>query len=61
MAETTLDLIERAYAENWSELDLAGWGTLEIPSQIANLKNLQKLDISGNVVVTISPEITKLR
>jgi internalin A len=40
-----LDLIDRAAAEEWRELDLAGLGLTELPREIGKCRCLEKLDL----------------
>ena len=55
-----LQLIERAKAENWTELDLRSKELTEIPSEIFQLSNLQQLDLSNNQITKIPDEIAAL-
>jgi Leucine-rich repeat (LRR) protein len=66
-----LALLERAKAEGWTELDLAGLDLVELPPEIGELTQLQvlilgKIDykargIKGNRLTTLPPEIGQLQ
>ncbi|PSM30902.1 hypothetical protein [Haliangium sp. UPWRP_2] len=47
MTQTAIDLIARAGAEGWKELDLSGLGLKVLPEEIANLVQLQSLKLGG--------------
>ena len=52
--------IEKAKKEGATELYLNSIGLTEIPSEIANLTQLQKLDLAFNHIKEIPAEITNL-
>ena len=43
-----LEVIDRAYREEWTELDLSDRELKHLPSKMVKLKNLNSLDISFN-------------
>jgi internalin A len=53
-------LIERAKAENWTELDLSRKELTEIPPEIFQLSQLTKLDLCFNQITKIPDEIAAL-
>ncbi|MBD2161276.1 leucine-rich repeat domain-containing protein [Limnothrix sp. FACHB-1083] len=66
-----LALLERAKAEGWTELDLAGLDLVELPPEIGELTQLQVLILGkwdeetekwkGNQLTTLPPEIGQLQ
>ena len=60
MADEVLELMERAYRENWTELDLSGLGLTTLPPEIGKLHKLLGLNLGGNQLISIPPEIGKL-
>ncbi|MBD2635199.1 leucine-rich repeat domain-containing protein [Limnothrix sp. FACHB-881] len=66
-----LALLERAKAEGWTELDLAGLDLVELPPEIGELTQLQVLILGkfeletgqwkGNQLTTLPPEIGQLK
>jgi internalin A len=55
-----LQLIEQARAENWTELDLSGKGLVQIPPEIFQLSNLQRLYLRLNQITEIPDAIAAL-
>ncbi|MHC4112490.1 MAG: COR domain-containing protein [Planctomycetota bacterium] len=55
-----LELIERAEEGNWTELNLSGVGIKELPGEIGELTNLQKLYLGSNELATMPVEIGEL-
>jgi internalin A len=55
-----LQLIERAKAENWTELDLSSKELTEIPPEMFQLSQLTKLDLSFNQITKIPDAIAAL-
>jgi internalin A len=61
MQETELkELIAKAKAEQWTELDLSGKQITEIPAAIGQLKSLQSLRLSHNQITEIPAIIGQL-
>ena len=65
-----LELLGRAKAEGWKELDMAGWGLEKLPPAISQLTQLEVLilgkwdpeaqEVKGNRLTTLPPEIGQL-
>jgi internalin A len=55
-----LQLIERAKAENWTELDLSGKKLTQIPPEIFQLSQLTKLNLRSNQITKIPDAIAAL-
>ncbi|MCA9927432.1 MAG: leucine-rich repeat domain-containing protein, partial [Anaerolineales bacterium] len=55
-----LELINRATAEKWENLDLSGRGLTELSPAIGQLTNLTILSLSRNQLTNIPPEIGQL-
>jgi internalin A len=55
-----LQLIERAKAENWTELDLSDEGLTKIPPEIFQLSQLTKLNLHDNKITKIPDAILYL-
>jgi Leucine-rich repeat (LRR) protein len=60
MAESILDLIERADAENWSVLKIEHTDLTTLPPEIGKLKQLKALYIWHNPINELPPEISHL-
>ncbi|MEH1819016.1 MAG: leucine-rich repeat domain-containing protein [Nostoc sp.] len=58
--EELLQLIDRAVAEGWQELDLSRQELTELPEAIANLTNLTQLILYNNQITQIPEAIAKL-
>ena len=58
--QEVLQLIEKAKAENWTELDLSYIGLTEIPPEIFQLSNLQVLNLGENQITKIPDAIAAL-
>ncbi len=57
---SVLELIDRAYTENWKELDLSGEELTEVPLEIGRLTQLEKLSLHNNQITEIPAAITQL-
>lgn len=55
-----LQLIDRAAAEEWTELDLNSMGLTGLPPEIGQLTKLTTLNLGGNRLAAIPPEIIRL-
>ena len=55
-----LELIQKAAAENWIELDLSRKVIKTLPPKIAQLTSLTSLKLSGNQLTALPPEIAQL-
>ncbi len=53
-------MIEKARQTGATELELAGMGLTEIPDSIAQLSQLQKLNLSNNEITDIPDTIPEL-
>ena len=58
--EELLQLIEKAAAEGWEELDLSGEGLTVLPPEIGKLTNLQTLNLSHNKLSSLPAEFGHL-
>jgi Leucine-rich repeat (LRR) protein len=58
--QAALQQIERAAAENATELDLSDMGLTEVPPEITQLVNLQTLDLWSNKISVIPDSIAYL-
>jgi internalin A len=58
--QAAIQKIERAAAENATELNLSGMGLTEVPPEIAQLVNLQTLVLSVNKISVIPDSIAQL-
>ncbi len=55
-----LQLIDRAAAEKWTELDLSSQELTKFPPEIGKLTSLKRLYLKDNQLTAIPPEITQL-
>ncbi len=55
-----LEIIAQAKREDWTELDLSGQGIKAIAPEIAQLANLQTLNLSQNQISIIPDAIAQL-
>ena len=53
-------LIDRAAAKGWTELDLSHRKLTELPPEIGQLSSLWYLDLSGNQLTAVLSEIGQL-
>lgn len=53
--EELLQLIDRAAAEGWTELDLRDQRLTALPPEIGRLTNLRELDLSDNELTAVPP------
>ncbi len=58
--DEVLALIDRAALEGWTELDLINEAVTELPSEIGQLTQLQRLHLWGNDLAALPTEIGKL-
>ena len=59
-SRSILELIDRAYTENWKELDLSRQRLTEIPPGIGRLTQLETLNLHNNQITVIPDAITQL-
>ena len=59
-SRSILELIDRAHAENWKELDLSGQELTELPIEIERLTQLETLNLSSNQITVIPDVIAQL-